>query len=659
MIILDNKKVLIGGFHEHWHRIDTANVAYLLSALNYYHYDFVTLMDGVDCSTQFQNEAARFTDKIKLFPGREYACPWGHIVAVGFKNNCNEDNLYNEISKITDMDAVFKTLKKAYKMVVLAHPTYEITYREVFLTGEIDRLIDDNLIDAVNIINSTGLNHASHLPLIDWYKKREIAGKRTPIVGGWDAHLIFNRVNDPDILYTDKNSPKGHIDTAGENRSVIIDVENNLDSIIQAVKDCRVVIEDIETGEFIGPSKHIDFLKKNCYNQKITELVEERAKIEVNTQNKWFINEEAKITFNQDGELLYPTGRDSVKETVVIANKPVSLQKVGLDLVRDEVGMPISFTNQDGFESIYSVRASHPIRIDVLPKYEEKKQYLEIKFIVPFEGNISFQCDLFQEIQNITATKDKLSICVEVDVADTAPVSYTLVATNVNGVSRSFQGLVNFYGVPYFDGSWDNVPCINIDKDDFVPPELEYGATEPWVGAERFSGDVQVAWTIDALLMRVDIVDDIHDQPLEGHFLYDADCVQVAFDPLYLRRGYRGHIYNYNLALTKTGPELFQMFTPDLDENDNIIFIPEDLSLGDKYLKIEKTPKGLVYNLSLPWSMVGHEEPQAGDRMGIYIILLNSIGNGAINNLKWPIPIEGMWLVPKLWGTISLMDEIN
>ena len=60
------------------------------------------------------------------------------------------------------MDTVFKTLKRSYKLVVLAHPTYEVTYREVFLTGELDRLLDDHVIDAVNLINSSGLNYQTH-----------------------------------------------------------------------------------------------------------------------------------------------------------------------------------------------------------------------------------------------------------------------------------------------------------------------------------------------------------------------------------------------------------------------------------------------------------------------------------------------------------------
>ena len=232
---------------------------------------------------------------------------------------------------------------------------------------------------------------------------------------------------------------------------------------------------------------------------------------------------------------------------------------------------------------------------------------------------------------------------------------YTLDAENSNGIRRSFEGVVNFYPTKQFNVDWENIPFIEIDIEEFVPKELGYANTEPWIGADLFSGTVQVAWNSDALHFRIDMIDPIHDQPLEGHFLYDADCVQIAIDPLYLRRDYRGHFYNYNLALTKKGPELFQMFTPDLDENDTPVSIPEDRSLGSEYLSIEKTDRGLIYDLALPWELVGRSKPQPGDRMGIYIILLNSNGNGVINNLKWPVPIDGLWMIPKRWGTLELV----
>ena len=99
MITLADKNILIGGFHEHWHRIDTENIAYLIAALNYYNFDFITLMDGMKFSNRCQNATAQFTTKIKLFPGYEYGCSWGHVVAIGFNNSCDETSLYHQSDK--------------------------------------------------------------------------------------------------------------------------------------------------------------------------------------------------------------------------------------------------------------------------------------------------------------------------------------------------------------------------------------------------------------------------------------------------------------------------------------------------------------------------------------------------------------------------------
>jgi hypothetical protein len=654
MIILDEKKVLTCGFHEHWHRIDTDNTAYLLSALNFHNYDFVTLMDGYDQSTKFQKEAEKYTKKIKLHPGKEYGCPWGHIVAIGFKNNCVEDDIYHELTLITEIDKVFERLRESYELVILAHPDYEITWRELFLTGEIDKLIDDEIIDAVNLINSSGFSQPRHRLLIDWYEKREKTGRQTPIVGGWDAHLMINRINDPEILYTDRHPPKGHIDTAGSNRSVLIDCENNLPSIIKAVKECRVVIEDIESGEFVGPKGWIDFLHDNEYHEKTASLAAQRSAISVEKQRKWLLNEPVEITFNKNGTLLHPSRENIIEKTTIIADEPAKLANISLGLTRDELGIPVAFTSDDGVEAIYTVRASHPIRLDVQSKYENGKCYLEINVLIPLDGEIIINTRLFKSPLRKKVSKNQSKLLIEVSPKDTYPVAYAIEATNSNGLIREIEGTVTFYPVKQFRNAWHDIPVIKIDRNQFAPEELGYGNTEAWIGPKLFSGAIQIAWTPKALHFRIDVTDPIHDQPLEGHFTYDADCVQIAIDPLNLRREYRGHFYNYNLALTKNGPELFQMFTPNLDENDNPISIPEDRSLGNKHLTIKKRENGLIYDLALPWELLGLSKPSAGDRMGIHIILLNSNGNGVINNLRWPVVIPGLWMIPNKWGTISI-----
>ncbi len=656
MIRLADTNVLIGGFHEHWHRIDAENTAYLMAALDYYNFDFVTLMDGAVSSLMFKQDVARFTGKISLYQGLEYGCPWGHVVAVGFKNNCDEEQLVREIADIKGVDDVFARLKEAYDLVILAHPDYDITWREIFLTGELDRLLDENIIDGVNIINSGGFNYKRHKMLIEWYHGRESVGKATPIVSGWDAHLIMNKLTDPDILYTSKHPAKGHIDTAGVNRSVLIGAENNLDSIIAAVKECRMVIEDIETGAFVGPAKWIDFLQKNNYRAEIENIENKRNQIVVSKNKKWFLGEPAEIIFNQSGTVAYPTGKDSVAKKDVEAGKLAVLDRVDLGLVRDEVGIPVVFTARDGYEAIFAIRASHQIRLDVVPKFIDGQEHIQIIFFAPFTGKIHIESPIFEKPEDRIINEGEKELLIAVDYKDTDPVEYMLYATNKKGVSRSFNGLINFYPVKPFDGDWEDIPKIHIDSERFVSKERGYANTMPWLGAELFSGIIQVSWTLKTLEFRIDVTDPIHDQPLEGHFLYDADCVQIAIDPLYLRRDYRGHFYNYNLALTKKGPELFQMFTPDLDEYDNPVSMPEDRSLGGKYLRIEKTEKGLIYNLSLPWELVGCDSPEPGKRIGIYFVLLNSNGNGVINNLKWPVQLTGMWMIPNKWGTLSLVD---
>jgi hypothetical protein len=656
MITLGGRNILLGGFHEHWYRIDTDNTAYLLSALNYYNFDFVTLMDGYTASSAFIKQAEGLTEKIKLYAGFEYGCAWGHVVAVGFKNNCDEEQLIADVTGITDVDGVFARLRESYDMLILAHPDYEITWHKLFMTGEIDRLLDEGIIDAVNIINSGGFNYKRHRELIKWYQRRETEGKATPIAGGWDAHLLINKLSYPDILYTREFPPKGHIDTAGVNRSLVFDAQNDLASIVKAVKECRVVIEDIETGEFVGPAELISCLENHQYHSELKHIEDERSMIKVSKNKRWFLNKPAEICFNQNGTVCYPLAKDIIERKKVTAGTAVQLNSVDVGLTRDEVGIPVVFNNSDGFEAVYSVRASHQICIDVLPGIKKKQQYIEVRFIVPFEGRITINCQLLDSIQERAVTKDETSALFEVAPCGTEPVEYTLNAVASSGVKRTFNGVINFYQVKQFLGSWDNIPCIEIDKECFYPAERGYGSTQPWVGAELFSGSVQTAWTPQALHLRFDITDAIHDQPLEGHFIYDADCVQIAIDPLCLRRDYRGHFYNYNLALTNSGPELFQMFTPDLDQNDNPLNIEEDRSLGAEYLTVEKTERGLIYDLVLPWELVGREVPGIGDRMGVYIILANSNGNGVINSLKWPVVIPGLWMIPKQWGVFMFTE---
>ncbi len=183
MFELGGKRILLGGFHDHWWRADPDNPTLLLAALGYYHYDFVTLMDGPEYLPPLVAAAETFSDRIRLYPGREHAYSMMHVVTVGADVPDLSSGTENDYEK------ALLQLRDVADLVCLAHPDYPDTWETLYLTGEMDRLMDQGIIDGINLINTDGFDAPRHQELIDWYRRRDAAGKHTPIVGGWDAHL--------------------------------------------------------------------------------------------------------------------------------------------------------------------------------------------------------------------------------------------------------------------------------------------------------------------------------------------------------------------------------------------------------------------------------------------------------------------------------------
>ena len=82
MLTLNGRNLLLGGFHDHWSRADGGNPSVFLAALNYYHYDFVTTMDSPQQDARMHEIARTFSRQIRMYPGREEALGWAHVVTV-------------------------------------------------------------------------------------------------------------------------------------------------------------------------------------------------------------------------------------------------------------------------------------------------------------------------------------------------------------------------------------------------------------------------------------------------------------------------------------------------------------------------------------------------------------------------------------------------
>lgn len=644
MIELGGKKILLGGFHDHWARADMENPSLFLASLSYYHYDFMTLQDGHELNRPIIEAAAALSREIKLYSGKEEFYGWGHVVTVGGKKTAPP-------SDEADFRKVLRELKDSCELIFLAHPTYPETWKQLFKTGEMDRLMDEGLVDGINLINTSGFADPGHRELIEWYKRRDLAGKHTPIAGGWDAHLLLPDRNLPKILYDQNRSPKKHIDTAGDNRTILFAEENSLEAIREAVRAGRTVIEDLETGDLVGPAPLVAFLQENGYRKEILRRNDERDATRLSVSGEWIAGEKANASVSEQGELSFPKSFTESKKQHAPANATLNLGEAPPLLERDFFYLPVVFQNEKQ-ERIWAVETRHPIQFDIHPKISGDNAGVEIIPRLPFTGTIDFE---LEGLLNVTEMKISGPVTLPIEKSvDLFPHRFRFRAVLEKGaapkLSRKKEGFLNFAGIKKWNGNWNDSPEIRIDDQRFAP-HYSYGANRPYPGPDVFSTKIRFAWTEKEFLFRADVRDDIHYNPYEDRWLYNGDCLQLALDPLYLREETIGSIYAWNLALPKNGPAVFRFLTPTELPGPEL---KNDVPVGKDFLHVDKIEGGLRYELRLPWTEMPPFQPKPGAKLGVYFIIFNNNGTGHLDTLHWPVPIDGMWMTPSKWGSLIL-----
>ena len=657
MLKLNGKRLLLGGFHDHWSRCGQ-NTAVLLAALNYYHYDFVTLMCDPDRDAAHRELASRISSRIRIYPGREQMFGWGHVVTVNPRGPVlgADDG---------DYEASLRCLKETCDLVILAHPEYPGTWERLFVTGEMDRLLEVGAMDAVNLINTRGFDGPRLRELIAWFDQRDARGLLTPIVGGWDAHLVLPQRDLPPVLYEQERPPRGHIDTGGYNRTILFCEENSLPAIVDAVRRGQTVIEDLQTGELVGPRTLVEFLKESDYAGATACLDQARAEVRLMISGPWVSTEESALEISQPGRahIVVPT-LDGLKPALFPGR---SISADGITEVeageRIQVAWPhppagrnfdyaaVSFQTGDGFEKIWAVETRHPIQLDLLPSYRDGAPGVELRALRPFSGNVTIK------VENLLEWSGEMEGSVWVPLPKPPPELICRASWRAelpNGFWREEQTSLTFITAQKFTGDWEALPVYDVEDARFAPAHA-YGATRPYPGREVFAVYLQFGWDAAGLRLRAKVRDSMHYQPNRGHYVYNADCLQLGIDPALRRKPSIGHIYSFNLALTPDGPELYRWLAPTEEDAQGFHCPQDDVSLGAQFLQIETVGDCLIYDLILPWSELAPLHPEEGARFGIYMIAMNNNGTGLVDTLHWPVHFEGMWLVPGSWGVVSLI----
>jgi len=635
MIQIDGRTILIGGFHDHWFRNGTHNPTLLLAAMNYYHYDFMCMMDSTPMSKWFKEVVERYCPHVKLHLGWERSFGWGHVVSVYPKAPAlpsDDPDFRKALSRLAAEDG----------LVALAHPGHTETYTKIFKTGEIDRLIDDGCMHAVELCTEEEY---------EWFRARDAAGKVTPILSGWDHHLIEPVRGLEPVLYGPRK-PDGHIDTCDGTRTLVFAEENTWEALLEGVKAGRTVIDRTHAREFVGPAELVKFLDQAGYRERMDELDARRDSMTLAVDRLPVAGERLRMTFSRPGKVRMPGSLDEPREFETDADGALEIENLPVLMERDVTYFPVVETDETGYTRVWAVQLDHPIQLDVLPLVEGGETAVEVRPAKPFRGEVTLSLERILPKAEI-GTEANLVFPVPKEKVTTKPVDYVLEARTRSGVTRRQSGYLTFIPVPRFRGDWSKVAASHVDSADYCGG---YGSNRPYPGKDVFSGEIRFAWTTEEFLFRARVVDPVHYQTFKGHFVYQADALQLALDPMLRRNEIPGNVYSFNLALTPDGPEVFRWLSPV--EEASVTFDPpeQNVTLGGEYLKVEKREKGLIYELRLPWKELAPAKPAPGMRMGVFFLMKNNNGRGLVDAMQWPRPIRGMWIVPRRWGVLTLVD---
>jgi hypothetical protein len=638
---LGNRRVLLGGFHDHWSRNGSENPSLLLAALSFYHYDFMCLMDGMmPAEKRIQAACEAWNPDVRMHLGRERFFGWGHVVTVGSRAP--------ELpSDDPDVRRILKRLTAESDFVALAHPAYPGTWKAVFENGLIEALLAEGCMHAVQYCDTPGERA--------WFAGRAARGLLTPIVAGWDAHMVEPVHDLPPVLYSRACSPKGHIDSAGGNRTVVVAEENSLSAIVEAVRTGWSVVENLVTGELTGNREALAFLERHGYREAVQALDEARDASALTVDRPPVAGEPLGLQCPAAGTVRLPGTLDAPEIRESDANGRVTLARVPALQDRDRFFMPVVTRDEAGTHRAWAVEVEHPVQVDVLPAFDKDQAAARVVFRRPCRGHVQLATHGLGSA-DFAGTGDPVTTVFPA-LPPAIPVDCSIQVTTDSGVVRRDEILLTYARAPRFYGVWDGLPAIGVDTAGQVPSlGTQYGAHRPWQGPDVFSAQFQFAWTESHLHLRARVVDAVHHQPFRGHYVYNADCVQLAVDPLLRRAGTSGSIYVFNLAQTPEGPEVFRWQSPQ--EEACATFTPprQNVSLGVSGLKTRAWERGLEYELALPWTELAPVQPAAGVQMGLYLILFNNNGGGLLDTLHWPRPLPGMWLIPRCWGHLTLTD---
>ncbi len=634
MMLNDRIPLQIGGFHDHWLRNGTDNATLLAAAAQYYHYDFICLMDGFRREVeQFRQTVESWLPGFRVFLGEERFYGWGHLVTV-------QNHFSGQDPKNPDIPGEIARNRAGGGFVALAHIEYPTTEEMVLSKGMLDHLIDENIVDAVQL----GGTPAGW----KWLEARAQAGKRLPLIGGWDSHLIQEKKGLTDVLYG-AVSPAGHIDSAPAMRTIVFAEDASFETICQVVREGKSVLEEVETGQLFGSPKLVRILQENGYLETMQRLDEAYAALNLQCE-ALVAGGEASLRFPGTGTAWLPADRELTPRAVPAEDGTVRFSSIPMPVFQDESYLPIAWQGQ-GRKRMWAVRVYNDIQLVCQTERGVNGPELALYSKAPFYGTISVQEPVMLE-KNVQCGGGEV-LRIAVPEACGWRFSYRLTLRSDRGTVREYCGRGALIEAPEFHGDWGSCPEYAVDREEFCGG---YGAgRRPYPGPNIFSARLRFAWDAEYFYLRTEYTDPIPIPPPAGRFMYEGDCAQLALDPLNRKGRTRKNDCEFNIGLPECGPQVWRVNMPlELAIARGLPEPQHQTEVKDAHVDVQWQPDGRIVTAAIPWGEICSVPVQAGLYMGIFLQLQNDNGQGLIDALEWPWTFPGMWMIPEEWGTLAL-----
>ncbi|MFQ6096572.1 MAG: sugar-binding protein, partial [Armatimonadota bacterium] len=160
---------------------------------------------------------------------------------------------------------------------------------------------------------------------------------------------------------------------------------------------------------------------------------------------------------------------------------------------------------------------------------------------------------------------------------------------------------------------WERAQAVSLPV-----KERRAEAYPDWKGLADLTARWWLAWDNRNLYFAADVTDDRFHQPRGDELMWQADCIQVAFD---LKRD-GSYDREYGFALSPGGPAVWCWYGPEADAS--------KISL-----KVRRDAGHVAYEAALPWNMLGVSQPREGLTTGFTMVVMDSDGGPREGGLEW------------------------